>query len=735
MPDVAPKNETAAIDPQAKQSTANAPGASEAPQVIIAIRRSVISSTRTIAGKRVFVLHEEESGKYYHLGSEESLVVSLLDGQRTVSEIGQAVQQAGLKWNPADVNGFLSLLVKAGLAELVSINGKAVPPVNTREPATAPSLIQRISSTLGLVLSQRIPLGNADNFASRLVPWLRPLFGRVGLAIWAFALASALWVSWFCRDDLRSQVQQMIAPGAWPLLVIVGVLVKVVHEIGHAVAAKRKNVRVGNAGITLFLFAPLAYVDLTNSWKLAPRWSRIQIALGGVYLESWIAMGSLFLFSMVDDGLLKHVLAQIVVIAGPATWLTNANPLLRLDGYYALSDLVDIPNLRMHGRRACSGLMEHWLLGRPKPTTYLHGWRYPFAISHALASIGFQAVWMTGMIVAVSNWTSFVGSLLAIVAVVAWIAVPSIGWWIKHWFEYPADNPQRRVVRRKMIGGLVSIFLIVSTLLAMRNPFSHKVPVVVRFRNEQVARAASDGMVAAVFVKTGDRVQRGQLLAELTDDELIVRRDQMNDELQLTMIRYRQLLSGGKIADADAANESAKQQRASLSELDQSVSQSRIVAMRDGIVVSESPEQWLGRFAKRGDVLIRVADPSDKELLVAVQEDDFSAYNAAVEKGKPLATRIRGGLRLQVTPSPAMPRFSKQLPDPAFSALNGGDIPVIPDHESPEGVKAAAPVGTAVAELSHLDSRMLQAGQRGSLYLEDDQTVYNRLKKWLLSGQ
>ena len=406
-----------------------------------------------------------------------------------------------------------------------------------------------------------------------------------------------------------------------------------------------------------------------------------------------------------------------------------------MDGYYALSDLVDIPNLRMHGRKACSGLLEQWFLGRPKAVSHLHGWRYPFAIGHAALSMVFQTIWMSGMIVAVSNWTSFLGMLLAAVAVVAWVAIPAVTWWMKHWFESPTDSPDRRRTRRKMIGGLVTAGMIASALLAMRNPFSHRVPVVVRFRNEQVARAASDGMVASVLVKTGEHVHRGQLLVEMTDDDLILRREQMSDELQLTMIKYRQLLSMGKLADAEAANESAKQQRASLAELDQSVAQTRIVAMRDGIIVNELPERWVGRFAKRGDVLIRVADPSDKELLVAVHEDDFSAYNLAVETGKQLATRIRGGLRLTVKPTPALPRFADYLPDPAFSALNGGDVPVIADAKAPDGVKPTTPLGTAVAYLSNLDSRSLQAGQRGLLYLDDDQTVYSRLKKWLLNGQ
>ena len=280
-----------------------------------------------------------------------------------------------------------------------------------------------------------------------------------------------------------------------------------------------------------------------------------------------------------------------------------------------------------------------------------------------------------------------------------------------------------------------TVLLLASSILSARNPIAHGLPVIVQHRDEQVGRAAIDGFVTAVLVQGNQYVSRGELLVEVIDDDLVLKREQMNDELSLNIAKYRQLQNAGHLAEAEAANETAKQLCHSIEELDQSIIASRIVATRDGIVISEQPEKWFGRYAKRGDVLVRVAEPNDKELLVAIQEGDFSAYKQAVTDGRPLTARIRGGTRLDVEPAAAQPRFSSRLPHKALAATAGGDIPVTPDAKSPDGVKPAMPIGEAVAAISPTQSLSVRAGQRGLLYLDDDQTICSRLIKLVMGDQ
>jgi len=719
----------------APNTTAQAPGnqspGDQAQPIVIEVRSSVSADHRVVGGRRAIALHDDVSGKFFHVGSEESVFFSLIDGVLTVDEIADQMRAVGIAWTDADVKAFMSLLVKSNIVSVVRVGEKAISDANTREAVAPKMAIHRVASSLGLVLSQRIPLGNADRLAAICLPWLRPLFIRQGFGVWLVGVIAASWIAWGLRTELVAQCRLMFSPSSWVGLFCLGIAIKAVHELGHAVMAKRLSVRVGSVGITFFLLAPLAYVDLTNAWKLSARMPRILIAMGGVYLESWLAIVATFLFAWLDDGIARHLAAQAMVIAGPATWLTNANPLLRLDGYYVLSDAAAIPNLRMHGRAVWASLLDHWLLKKPYRRSLLVGWRVWFAALHAAASIVFQCFWMIGIIVAVSSWTTVLGTIVAAAAVGAWVAMPMVLWWLKNWNAHADDAILARAMRRRMLSVAMTGFTLGSLFLSARNPVAHGVPVLVQHRNEQIGRASTDGFVTAVSVNRNDLVRRGDVLVEITDDGLVLQREQMSDDLRVSSAKYRQLQSSGQLAEADAANERCKQLRVSLAELDQSILAMRIVATRDGVVVSEQPRQWVGRYAKRGDVLVRVADPNDKELLVAISEDDFSAYDRSVRRQSLLASRLRGGERLSVEPMAAQPRFLETLNNPALASTSGGDVTMIPDASAEGGFKPATPVGTAIALISPTQSLIVRSGQRGTLYLDDDQTIYARLKQWM----
>lgn len=709
-------------------------GAASSEPVYISLRQTVSASSRDLGGRRILVLHNEENGKFYHLGAEESVVVSLLDGSIAISSILPAITSLCIDWTEEELKAFLSLLMKAGLVSVVSAAGQEQQPAPPETPPPAP-VVQRAGKAFGLVLSQRIPLGSADVLASRLLPYLGFAFSRTGFAVWVVCITVAFMIATDHSAEITKQCKLMFSPESWLSIACIGIMIKVVHEIGHAVAAKRKGVRVGSVGITFFLLAPLAYVDLTNAWKLRPRWARMQIALGGVYLESWLAILATVLFAWSDDEFTRHLLVQVMMIAGPATWITNANPLLRLDGYYALSDSLEIPNLRMHGRKRVISYVDRWLLGTPIGESHLVGWRRTFAAGHAAASVVFQAFWMTGIVVAVWHWQSSLGALLAVCAIVAWIVIPCSAWWLRHWGEAGLQPEIASPIRFRMVRIAVFVVMAVPAVLCMRNPLAKGVPVVVQHRNEQIGRAPADGFVSEVFVRGNQQVRRGDLLIAIRDENLLLRRDQMRDDLSVSEAKYRQMLNSGRIAEAEAANESAKQLRVSIRELNESLASLCIVATRDGMIVSEQPERWMGRYAKRGDVLIRVADPHDKELLVAIAEGEYSAYRQAVNAARPLVARIRGGERLLVEPVTAQPRFTTRLPHPALAAPMGGDIPVVSDKASEDGYESAVAIGAAQAALSAKESLTVRAGQRGTLYLADDQRVYSRLKEVLVGPQ
>lgn len=115
-----------------------------------------------------------------------------------------------------------------------------------------------------------------------------------------------------------------------------------IHELGHASACKYFNVNHGGVGFGLYLNLPVFYTDVSEIWIL-PRKERLIVNIAGVYFQ-FILLAPLFLlyfFMYPDNGLLKYT-----IIAVNINLLMTLNPFFKFDGYWIVSDLLGIPNLR-----------------------------------------------------------------------------------------------------------------------------------------------------------------------------------------------------------------------------------------------------------------------------------------------------------------------------------------------------------------------------------------------------
>jgi len=716
-------------------------------ELIFKLRDGIELLDRCIGLHHIVVLNDKRVGKFYHLGGHEADVLSLMNGELSVTEIADALQSDGIDWCAEDVQGWALMLTKSGLAVSVDREGNPVSSPDAQPPGASGgpggdaanqgpakpnsgTALQKSIRPLGHVISQRIPIANADTIAAFLLPVVGRLFTYSAFFIWAIAAGVSIGFAWSHSDSLGNELRMMFSPAAVPLLAVIWILLKAVHEIGHAVAAKRKGVRVGKFGITFFLFAPIPYVDVTDAWRLSRVWSRVQIALAGVYLEGWTAIIATGFYVTLPEGLGKHLAAQWMMMAGPATWLVNANPLMRMDGYYALADAINVPNLRMHGRNYWASLFDRVLLGVPLRKCLLVGWRRWTVVAHSAASLVFQAAWMSGLVIAVSKWGGPVGLIITSAAIVLWCAAPIAMWFYGHWIASVVPEAHNR--RPRLIASAVLALTIVVVGLNTSSPLRRSVPVMVQYRDEQIVRAPAAGFVTEVNVQSGQWVKKGDLLLVIKDDDLILRRDQMKDELEVAISKQRQMSNRGELGAAEAQSETVRSLKDSLLELDASIAQLEATASRNGVIVSPHPERQLGRHVKPGDVLLKVADPSDKELLVVFPEAEWAGYSRVFTQGNSLPARLRGGFRVNVKPLPARPRFSDRLPNPSFAGNGGGDIPVIQTPETEEGFRAAFPVGEAVAMLTPIDSKRVLSGQRGRLYLSDTRTIAQRI--WLHLG-
>jgi putative peptide zinc metalloprotease protein len=146
-------------------------------------------------------------------------------------------------------------------------------------------------------------------------------------------------------------------------------LVKVCHELGHAFTAKQSGCRVPTMGIAFLVMWPVAYTDTNETWRLRDRRQRLQVASAGIVTELVIAAWASCAWAFLPDGGLRSAAFVLATTSWVTTLAINASPFMRFDGYFLLSDWLDIPNLHDRSFALARWRLREWLfgLGEPRP--------------------------------------------------------------------------------------------------------------------------------------------------------------------------------------------------------------------------------------------------------------------------------------------------------------------------------------------------------------------------------
>ncbi len=497
------------------------------PAVAIRLDPNLTMEPCVAGGVNIVRVHHRVTNQHFQLGPAEHHVATLLDRHDTVEAIARAAAADGVDWSPQRLGEFIEQLVRHGLASPQPIGTSTdaavadeAPARPSPAPATAPGAAAvRVA---GWVISLRVPLGSPHRAASRLA-----LIGKrwcprpVRWVIAASVLLTLMFAAAHGRE-LTAGTRTIIDSGNWWQPLMLWAVMKVIHEMGHAVAAAGRGVRVGRGGLMFFMMAPIAYVDVSDAWRLPRAADRIAIAAAGIVAELIVAAASFWLWWSIPDGGWRQTALSVFLLAGPATLLVNANPLLRLDGYYILSDLTGIANLRDQGRRLLVGALGR-PLGLPAASVPLDRSRRRIALSHAVASVMFQIVWMGGLVVTLVRTGGVTAMVMAAAAVALWVVLPMVRFAATFWTRAAAGDQAAggRSKRSRVLAIYVAASGAAATMLWMPAPLPRSIPVVVRYADEQTLRAPADAFVQALHVSSGDLATPGQPLVRGSWDILM----------------------------------------------------------------------------------------------------------------------------------------------------------------------------------------------------------------------
>ena len=283
-------------------------------------------------------LAERADGQVVHLSRLLHLVVSEADGRRSGAEVAERVSaRYGRQLTPDGVDYLVEN--KLGPAGLIAPVGATAPP-RTAEPLLA----LRLRRTL-------LPARPTGWVADLLAPLYHPLV--VAILLGAFA---AVEVAVFHSGRILPALHQvLVMPGA--LVAVLGLLLLsgLFHECGHAAACAYSGSRPGKIGVGIYLVMPAFYTDVTSAYQL-DRTGRLRTDLGGLYFNSIVVLGLAASYAAVPTPALL-----VAILLVNLEMLQQLLPIVRLDGYFILSDLIGIPDLFGRIGPVLSGLLP----GRP----------------------------------------------------------------------------------------------------------------------------------------------------------------------------------------------------------------------------------------------------------------------------------------------------------------------------------------------------------------------------------
>ncbi len=680
------------------------------------LRRDLLIKLLTYDEHPWYLIEDPLRGKYYRIGAVEYVFLSALDGRTLAEVIAVTASQCGPSaFSEDEATSLCRWLIDADLIETDASRSFA----RLVECSNQQSKLSRRAWLNPLML--KIPLFDPQPLVGRMSDLLGWLISLPMLTVWCVVCGAAglTFLSEFER--FHATVSHVIDPNNWLWLCITWIGLKCIHESAHALACQRFGGRVRECGVLFLLFIPMPYVDVSSSWRFSEKWERIVTAAAGMLAEFFIAALAIFIWTNSTSPIVQQHAMNVIISATLVTMFFNANPLMRFDGYYILTDWLELPNLATRARAEMRGWQRQFFFGLINQKQQRNK-RYSWLVRlYAVAS----SIWMItvtiSIAIAAANLLPGIGLLLALISVGLWLVPALLGllkflmWGSKH------EQPGR-------IRFLVVCGLLISSLWWIGEhapaPQSISAPMVLEHDNLRVIRNRVGGVVQKVHVQQGTTVKQGDILLELCNAELQSESQLLNVSIKQSEMKRRNLIENQETATAQVESENLSVLSTRRIELDDLLQALLIVAESDGEVLSSNLDELPGVYFRPGSAMMEIANAHALNAIAMLNPEDVKKESHVLSELSDQAVRIRiWGIHKTVTGQfeHLTPTASDRLPHPALGAACGGPLAVKPtDKDSQTSANAWSliqPKVEARIRLEYVDhhqaSHPLRTGQTG----------------------
>ena len=488
------------------------------------------------------ILKDPTTGRFFRFGEAEDFIVSQLDGS-TSSEVirERAREKFGSPPAQEDIEAFVAALRRLRLLETAGT--APPPPVAQRRPFRGNPLYFRLRAF------------DPDPLLDRLITRLSFCFtaGFVGFSAAVILLGLGVAViDWpeITRDVRWLYRFEMVVVG-WVIIFAV----TTAHEFAHGLTCKRFGGHVHEMGFLLIYFQLAFYCNVSDAYLFPEKAKRLWVTFAGPYFELFLWALAVLIWRITEPGTWVSSVALVVVVTSAFKLFINLNPLIKLDGYYLLSDALGIPNLRAHASRYLRSRLAALLRLSRRTVEHVTARERRIYLAYGLLAGGYS-VWLLGYIA----WA--LGGFLTVryqgTGAVMYAGMLALLF----------QAPLRRAVSRppllragvERLGAvkrpvklLLLAALLVAVLFIARWELAASGEFAVAPRLNADVRASVEGLIEAIEVAEGDVVKRGDVIARLSDRDYRADLRRIEAEMEEKRARLKMLRAGTRREEIELA--------------------------------------------------------------------------------------------------------------------------------------------------------------------------------------
>jgi putative peptide zinc metalloprotease protein len=633
-------------------------GASAAPPKL---RRDLVISCQTEGDSAAFVVKDPASGRFFRFRAVEGFILEHLDGTRPLEAVRSRTEAEFSSALPAaTLEQFVRRLRTLGLLET--------------DAAGMPAGLSG-GRVRGNLFHLRWRLWDPDWFFTQLVErigfFFTPRFVMLSSALIIVAgfVTAANWL------EVQLDFPRLYNTPSLLLAYVTMLVVIALHECAHGLTCKFFGGSVREIGFLLLLFQPAFYCNVSDAWLFPQKARRLWVTFAGAYFEIFVWALATLVWRVTEPWTAVNFLALVVMATSGIKTLFNLNPLIKLDGYYLLSDWLGIPNLRQRafahlrdrvGRLwGMSALPQATATERERRIFWIYGllaWGYTFWL------LGFVLWYLGGWLIGRFQGWGFILLTVLLAGIFQYplrklLRAPaealSLKSGMKRWIKW--------ALRLAVLGTVAAVLWFCHTDLRIAGPFT-----ILPVHNADV-RAKVEGILHEIYADEGDVVKQGDAIASMGDRDYLAELRKTKAEIEEKQARLNLLKAGTRPEEIQLA-------RTIAAKTEERTKYARVQLETERVLFEQSLSSRKDYDEKRELVAVREKEQQEandhiKLLLAGSRKEEIEATEAEVRRLQAHQRYIEEQLQLLKIVSPVGGVITtRRLKDKLGQSFKKGDL-------------------------------------------------------------